>query len=169
MIRFTAVAVMAFALVAIGPTTSIEAAPSAKDDCKSHVMRGAAQWTKDPADPCGPFSTLVVHSTQADIDVVEILYQSGNTCLGTFSFVQGSGLVSVNGNLHRLTFRGTIPLNDGRTAAVDLTLTSTKESDTKDKSDRTVSASARGTVILDGVDLTGGVSTTNATISRSKC
>jgi hypothetical protein len=170
MIKLTAITALVFALVAVGPTPGVEAAPVAKGDCTSHAMTGSAQWTRTAPDPCGPFSTLLVHSTQGDIDVVEVIYQAGDSCPGgTFLSVQGSGLVSVTGNLHRLTIRGAIPVGDGRTVAVDLTLITSKEADAKDKSNRTVDASARGTVILDGMELTGGVPTTDAFISRSKC
>jgi hypothetical protein len=169
MIKFARIAALTFGLLAIGPTPNSEAASPTNEARNAHVFRGSAQWTRNPPpNACGPFSALLVHSTQADPTVVEVIYQFGDTCNNTFGSVSGTGQVTVNGNLQRLRFKGTIPANDERSFSVDITLKRTCEDTDRDGSDRTVSAEAKGTVILGGVDLTGGATTTNASISRSK-
>jgi hypothetical protein len=170
MIKFARIAVFTLGLAAVGSVPNSEAAPPQAKACRGHVFRGSAQWTQDPpSDQCGPFSALLVHSTQADSNVVEVIYQFGDTCNNTFGMVFGTGQASVNGDLKRLTMSATVSTSDERSIAVNVTLTGTRGSKEQSGDERTVSASASGTVILDGVNLTGGVTTTNATISRSKC
>jgi hypothetical protein len=164
MIKHLGIVALALGFVVVGSVPSSEAVQPQKNK----AMRGSAQWTTDPPSPCGPFSALLVHSTQGDADVVEIIYQSGDTCQGTFTSLQGRGLPAVDGNINKLTMNGSVPADDGRVFEVNLTLTRTRDFDNNGPSERVVSASARGTVILDGMDLTGGVPTTNATISKSK-
>ena len=167
MIHLTRIAVFALALFLIERAPFAQAAP--QQTCNGHAFRGSAQWTQDPPAPdCGPFHTLLVHTTQADPNVVEVIYQFGNTCDNSFSNVFGTGLATVSGNLKSLNMSGTIATSDGRSFIVNVTLTGDVVTDRTDR-DRTVSATAQGTVLLDGTDITGGVPTTNASITRSKC
>jgi hypothetical protein len=131
-------------------------------------LRGSATWTVDPPAPCGPFSSLLVHSTTSDASVVEVIYQSGNTCDNSFQILQGSAAGSVTGSLKRLRMEALVPTSDGRTFDVDITLTGTKDLADKSPREKVVSARATGSVLLDGVDLTGGVATDNATITETK-
>jgi hypothetical protein len=151
-------------LITLGST----GASKAKD---SKVLRGSAMWTiNPPAEPaCGPFSALLVQSTQADVDVVEVIYQFGNTCgAGSFASVQGSGAGMVSGKVKALTVEADVPMSDGRTISVDLVLTRTKDLRDNGPDEKVVSASAFGTVILDGTDLTRHAPSTDATITETK-
>jgi hypothetical protein len=163
-------AAIGLALTVATPAINQRAIPLTTDTCTAPVLRVQSQWTTDPPDAgCGPFSTLFVQSSQADTDVLFVVYQAGNTCDNSFHSVQGSGLVTVSGNIHQVTVTGNIPLSDGTTGSVNLSFTQTPDSEDKNMGNRTVSAVAQGTVILDGSDATGGVPTTNAQISRTKC
>ena len=135
---------------------------------KPPVFRAVATWTVNPPEPCGAFSTVQVRSTQADVDVIELTYQFGNTCDNSFHIVQATGAGTIDGNLNHLRIVATIATSDERPVDVDLTLKKTKDLSDKGPGEKTVSARATGTVILDGVDLTGGVPTNDATITRSK-
>jgi hypothetical protein len=137
-------------------------APEARG--KPPVFRGSATWTVDPPSPCGAFSSLLVQSTQADANVIEVVYQAGNTCDGSFAIVQATGTGVVTGNINRLRIEALIATSDERPVDIDLTLNRTRDL----SDEKVVSARATGTVLLDGVDLTGGVPATSATITRSK-
>jgi hypothetical protein len=133
------------------------------------TLKGSATWTVNAPEPCGAFSTLVVHTTEADVDVIEVLYQFGNSCDGSFHFLQGSAAGTVSGNLNRLTLEASVPTGDGRTFAVDVTLQKRKGGNPPPPpGEKVVSARASGTVVLDGANLTGGVPTDDAVIRRVK-
>jgi hypothetical protein len=156
---------LALALLSLLPGPSLEAA-------SPHVFRFFAQWSDnaDGADCTRSAFQLTVFSTQADVDVAEFNFFSNDDPCNPESggeFAQGSGLVEVNGNLARLSVQGTIPSGD-REVDVDLTLRKTGNLPDPAPGEKAVSASARGTVILDGNDLTRGRASTTATITRSK-
>jgi hypothetical protein len=162
MIKHIGHAALVLALVTFGP--------SPKAHAKSHaVFKGSAQWTVNAPDlpACGKFSTLLVHSTAADDDIVEVIYQAGNTCDNTFQSLQGSGTATLSGNLKLLTIEGTIPTSGGP-VDVDITLKRTKDLSENGPDEKVVSARAKGTVILGGQDLTDHAPTTDATITKTK-
>jgi hypothetical protein len=140
---------------------------SARGQADPPTLTGTAIWFFDSAASCGPFAALLVESTRADTDEINVVYESGNSCDGSVQDVQASGPGTVNGNINRLRMVGTIPTGDGRTIKVDVSLTRTKGKGPKDD-DKDVTAQATGTVILDGADLTRGIPTDEAFISKSK-
>jgi hypothetical protein len=159
--RRIVIGALGFTLLGMGFASS----PEAKN---KKELRGSATWTVNPPEPCGAFSTLFVHSTAADASVVEVIYQFGNSCDGSFHSLQGSATASVTGNLQHLRMDGLIPTGDGRSFDVDLTLKRTKDFSNQTPTETTVSARATGSVVLDGADLTGGAPTTNATITETR-
>jgi hypothetical protein len=161
MIKRVLVAALGFTVVAIGHVSLLEAK-------NGKELRGAATWTVPAPAPCGPFSTLLVHSTQFDASVLEAVYQFGNSCDGSFHIVQGSGTGSVTGNLQHLRMHALVPTSDDRTIDVDITLHRTKDLADRSPNEKVVSARASGTVILDRADLTGGAATNDATITETR-
>ena len=81
--------------------------------------------------------------------------------------VQAFGQVETRGNLARLFVEGTISTSDDRPVDIDLSLRKIANLPDPGPGQKAVSASARGTVILDGVDLTGGQPSTSGEITRS--
>jgi hypothetical protein len=154
-------AALVLALIALWPTAPIEAA-------NPHVFRFQAIWAVNPDAECGkPYSQLFLNSTQADVDVVEINYIAlPDPCGPGQPIVIGSGLVDIRGNLSKLFVEGTIP-SSGGDVAIDLVLRKTGNLPDPGPGEKAVSATARGTVILNGVDLTGGKPSTSAFIRRS--
>ena len=154
--------------LALGLTVAVGAGTPPVGAANGGRASGQAQWTTDPPpDPsCGPFHTLLVQGTEAD-GTAQVVYQFGDTCDDSFHILQGSALATVNGNLNKLTISGAIPVqgDEGRAFLVNVTLHRTGRPGGGGAGGRTVSASASGTVILDGTDVTGGVPTSNATIS----
>jgi hypothetical protein len=128
---------------------SFAAAAEAKN-----VYRFSAQWSSnaDGSDCSHPNFVLLLQSTAADIDVVSFTYQAFDVCNG-FRIVTGSGTASITGNQNKLHVDGVLPLSGGGDVDVDVDIRKTI---------------ATGTVILNGVDLTGGQPSTTASITKSK-
>jgi hypothetical protein len=159
---------LGWAAIAVGLITGWPAAPL--DAASPHVFRFQAQWVINPDGICGtPHSTLFLTIPAADVNVVSFTYQfTPDPCTTNLEIISGGGLVDVRGNLTRLEVDGTIPADGDRQVTIDLTLRKTGNLPDPGPGEKAVSASARGEVILDGTDLTGGQPSTSAQITRSK-
>jgi hypothetical protein len=155
-------AALVVGMMALWPTAPIEAA-------SPHVFRFQAQWVVNPNGDCGtPHSVLFLNSTQADVDVVELTYQfTSDPCTVPLQIVQGTGQVDISGNLSKLFVEGTLSSSSGD-VDIDLTLKKTGNLPDPGPGQKAVSATARGEVVLDGEDLTGGQPSTSAQITRSR-
>jgi hypothetical protein len=158
--RRLGIAVAALGLLALWPASHAEA---------KQVFRFQAEWRQDPTVECGPQKVLSLSSFPADVNVVSFSYFNiANTCTGEgFQFVTGSGTVDISGNLNHLSVTGEI-FGNGQPIAIDLDLHKVANLPDNTKGEKMVSATAEGTVILDGQDLTGGQPSTTASITRSK-
>jgi hypothetical protein len=157
---------LAVALVALWPTTGLEAA-------SKQVFRFQAEWNVNPdGSQCDVRnSALSLSSSQADTNVVFFVYQVNlhpcdpNSPLQIF---QGVGPVTITGNQSHLAVQGTIFTSDERPVQINLRLRKTGNLPDPAPGEKLVSACATGQVIFGGTDLTGGVPSTRAQISKSK-
>ena len=158
--RQTGIAFAALGLLALWPASPAEA---------KQIFRFQAEWRQDPTVECGPQKLLSLSSFQADVDVVSFTYFNiANTCTGEgFQFVTGSGAVNVSGSLNQLSVTGEI-FGNGQPITIDLQLDKVASLPDSTQGEKMVSATAQGTVLLDGQDLTGGLTSTTASITRSK-
>jgi hypothetical protein len=158
---------LALGLVALWPSGRPEAADP-------HVFRFQAQWNVNPdgSDCDTPNSSLALFINASDVDVVQFDYQFNLDPCNPTSPLQrftGAGQLDISGNQTRLFVEGTLTLfADGRQVDVDLMLRKTGDLPDPGPGEKLVSATARGEVILDGEDLTGGLPSTTAQISRSR-
>jgi hypothetical protein len=160
------VAALVLGLTALWPAANLEAG-------NPHVFRFQAEWldNADGSDCDRPATSLSLVSSQADVDVVSFVYQFNlEPCdpASPLETVQATGQVEIRGNLARLFVEGDIPTSDAREVTIDLCLRKTGNLPDPAPGEKEVSAKARGQVILDGVDLTGGRSSTSARITRSR-
>jgi hypothetical protein len=138
------------------------------------IFRVHAQWLSnaDGADCDKPASVLQVDSTEADVNVLAFVYQVATGFCGrpgevpTFQIFSGSGTVSLTGNQTKISVVGTLPLGGGGEVDVDLFLRKTGNLP-DGAGQKTVSAVATGTIILNGQDLTAGQPSTFASIVKS--
>jgi hypothetical protein len=160
--RTLGICAMALGLMGLWPTIQLGAA-------NPHVFRFQATWVVNPDGTCGvPHSTLFLGSTAADGDVVDFTYQfTPDPCTTTLQIVPGVGQVEISGNQAHLRVQGTISTSDERPVQIDLTLRKSRNLPDPGPGEKLWSATARGTVILDGTDLTGGQPSTTAQIRRS--
>lgn len=179
-----AVALMLATFVNMG----VRAAPPSKTQSTFRGMTGLAEWFA--FDGC-KFSNVVVIGTQntshspgggpASTTEVNVIFFFADICVGTFLNGSGSGPGIVSGNLQRLSIQATVPLNNTPTESVAVNVTLTRTDDytlrNEDHSSSSfptaivqmrsngtkVSASASGSVVLNGIDFVAGLTSDSQT------
>jgi len=181
------------AVATLVATTSAQAAPPQKSVFSFRGLNGQANWFDVTGCQLASVQVIgnqnVAHSTggkPVTTDMVTVIYTIFNFCTGEFRIGSGSGDASISGSLRSMTITGTIPINDltqgPLTATVNVTLTASGEV-TRGVNNfhtngggttiavRSVGATAEatpsGSVVVGGVDLVAGLTTSDSAISET--